>query len=376
MVDRTMLRNEKTLNAIMEIVESKDFDEVSVRSICKMTGTSSSTFYKHYDDKIDCVLKCIDLYDKDFVNDFDDIHRILCENRSLLVKMAVSKSNHRLIGYLRGMVRRSLGCTDPDRSATIVPYPQEIEIVGRIYLMLVMDFTNPPSKTNIVRTTLKTMSNADKIALNAKKKHYKVLAEVLTKALESRQYEVHFCDDRQSAMEKVLALIPAESSIAWGGSITLGQIGVIDELKKGPYTVLDTADGKTPEEREEIMRKAFSVDYYLTSFNGVAIDGTIFNVDGNGNRVAAITFGPRHVIAVVGMNKVCMTQEVALARAETLSAQINACRFGYEDTLFTDDDVTQDNLNPKSMCNFIEQMTFCRTPGRVKIILVAEDLGF
>lgn len=209
-----------------------------------------------------------------------------------------------------------------------------------------------------------------------KKKRYKALSALLLENLGRRQYEAYYVDTGEEAAEKALSLMPAKSSVSWGGSATIDEIGLLDKVRSGPYKVLDRAEASTPEEREDLARRALSVDYYLTSFNGVSMDGTVFNIDGTGNRVAAITFGPKNVIAVVGMNKVCKTQEQALARAEDTAAQMNAARFGMEDSLFTDGDVTDDCMSPRSICNFIEQITFCGKPKRIKVILVGEDLGF
>ena len=146
-----------------------------------------------------------------------------------------------------------------------------------------------------------------------KKKRYEALAPILIENLESRQYEAYYVDNGEEAVKKALSLMPAKSSVSWGGSATIEEIGLLDKVKSGPYKVLDRSEASTPEEKEDILRRALSVDFYLTSFNGVSMDGIVFNIDGTGNRVAAITFGPRNVIAVVGMNKVCKDQEQALA---------------------------------------------------------------
>lgn len=209
-----------------------------------------------------------------------------------------------------------------------------------------------------------------------KKKRYDVLAEALIPLMEERQFEVHHVDSGEEAVKLALSLMPPKSSVSWGGSMTLDQIGLLDAVRSGPYKVIDRAEGRTPEEKQELVRKAFSVDFYLTSFNAIANDGTVVNVDGTGNRVAAITYGPSNVIAVVGMNKVCLSQATAFERAEGEAAQLNAVRFGKEDTLFTDEDITVDEIVPGRICNFIEQIAWCPVKNRIKVILVSEDLGF
>jgi len=209
-----------------------------------------------------------------------------------------------------------------------------------------------------------------------RRERYSILAEVLAPALEARNYEVHICKDSKEALDTALSLMPAGSSVSWGGSASCDQIGLLDAVRTGDYKALDRTAAATPEDRERILREAFSADFYLTSFNAVSMDGMVFNVDGTGNRVAAITFGPKNVIAVVGMNKVCHSQETARERATGEAAEINAVRFKKGDTLFTDEDITDDVPVDGRICNFIEQIAWCKGRGRIKVILVCEDLGF
>lgn len=209
-----------------------------------------------------------------------------------------------------------------------------------------------------------------------KKKLWEAQARILVENLKERQFGAVYVGTAEEAVEKALAMMPPKSSVSWGGSMTIDEIGLLDRVRSGPYKIIDRAEASTPEEREELVRRAFSVDYYLTSFNGVSMDGTVFNIDGTGNRIAAITYGPKNVIAVVGMNKVCRDREGALIRAQDTAAAANAARFGLEDTLYTERDVTDDTLVTDSICNFTEQMSFCPKKGRIQVILVGEELGF
>ncbi len=215
-----------------------------------------------------------------------------------------------------------------------------------------------------------------KDVLAFRKEFYRYRAEALAPALEERNYEVHICADGAEAKEKALSLMPEGSTVAWGGSASVSQIGLLDAVRNGKYKALDREAAPTPEEKEKVLRDAFSADFYLTSFNAVSMNGMVFNVDGNGNRVAAITFGPKYVIAIVGMNKVCLSEESAMERSTGEAAEINAVRFKKGDTLFTDEDVTDDVPSQGRICNFLEKIAWCRNPGRIKVILVCEDLGF
>ena len=206
--------------------------------------------------------------------------------------------------------------------------------------------------------------------------YYSLLGKQVAEALTARNFEVYLSNDSAGALDLALRLMPEGSSVAWGGSATIDQIGLTEAVKNGNYTVYDRSAAKSPEEKNEIIRKAFSADFYLTSFNAVSLSGKVFNVDGTGNRVAAITYGPKNVIAVVGVNKVCHSEESARERALGIAAEINAVRFGKGERLFTDDDLTDDVPVDDRICNFIEEIAWCNPQDRIKIILVAEELGF
>lgn len=208
-----------------------------------------------------------------------------------------------------------------------------------------------------------------------KDKRNALLGEKLVQALNSRNMEAFYVETKEDALKKALELIPEGSRIGWGGSMSVGEIGLIDALKSGNYRILDRDVAKTPEEREKITREMFFCDYFLTSCNAVSEDGILVNIDGNGNRVAAIVFGPAHVIMVVGMNKVVKTEADALSRARNEAAPINAQRFGLQ----TPCSATGSCADCKSMdticCQFLTTR-FSKHKGRIKVILVNEDLGF
>lgn len=208
-----------------------------------------------------------------------------------------------------------------------------------------------------------------------KNKRNAMLGEKLVQALMSRNMEAFYVETKEEALKKALELIPEGSQVGWGGSMSVGEIGLIDAVTNGNYQVLNRDTAKTPEERERITREMFFCDYFLTSCNAVSEDGILVNIDGNGNRVAAIVFGPAHVIMVVGMNKVVKTEADALSRARNEAAPINAQRFGLQ----TPCNQTGSCADCKSMdticCQFLTTR-FSRHKGRIKVILVNEDLGF
>lgn len=202
----------------------------------------------------------------------------------------------------------------------------------------------------------------------------KKLGESVVKALNDRFFEAYYCENSNDAKALALSLIPKEATVSWGGSATLSQIGLIDAIKNGNYTAFDR-DAVPPQEKQDMMRKAFFSDFFLTSSNAVTEDGQLLNVDGNGNRVAAMTFGPKNVIVVVGINKIVKTIDDAMARARNYAAPINAQRFDIN----TPCQVTGTCANCKSkdtICSYIVTTRVCRPAKKIKVIIVGEHLGF
>ncbi len=206
------------------------------------------------------------------------------------------------------------------------------------------------------------------------KKYYDKRAQVLIKNLKSRGYDVCYCEDRESALSKALEWIPAGASVGWGGAMSAQQIGLIDAVRIGEYTVIDRDAISDPAEKKTVMKKALLADIFITGANALSLDGQMVNIDGNGNRVAAIVYGPEIVIVVAGMNKVCDTLEDAVRRARTVAAPMNKQRF----PLATPCEVTGVCANCKgesSICNQILITRNSKPAGRIKVVLVGEALG-
>ncbi len=202
-----------------------------------------------------------------------------------------------------------------------------------------------------------------------------LLGERLVHALATRNMEAFYVETKEDALKKALELIPEGSSVGWGGSMSLSEIGLLEAVTKGNFHVLNRDTAKDAKEREKITRDMFSCDYFLTSCNAVSEDGILVNIDGNGNRVAAIVFGPAHVIMVIGMNKVVKTEADAISRARNEAAPVNAQRFGLQ-TPCSKTGSCADCKSPDTICCQFLTTRFSRHKGRIKIILVNEDLGF
>lgn len=197
----------------------------------------------------------------------------------------------------------------------------------------------------------------------------------VVKNLQGRGFDACYCRSGEEAREKALEWIKEGSSVAWGGSMTIRDIGLTEAVNKGNYQAIDRDAAETPEEKQKAAMDALSVDYFLTSANGVSEDGQLVNVDGNGNRVAAIVFGPKYVIVVAGMNKVVRTAEDAMVRARTVAAPLNQQRF-LKNTPCTLTGVCGDCKSPECICNQLLTTRNCRPAGRIKVILVGEELGY
>lgn len=213
--------------------------------------------------------------------------------------------------------------------------------------------------------------------MTPKEKRNALLAEKLVGNLKQRHYEAFFCHTAQEAVEKITGMIPEGSSVTWGGSMTIRDMGLTRALhNKEGLDIWDRDLAPDRETAQEIYRRAFYADYYLSSVNAMSEDGEIVNIDGNGNRVAAITFGPKHVILVVGINKVAQNLEAAISRARSLAAPVNMMRFADLNTPCKHDGTCHDCKSPDSICNYIQIMRNSHPAGRHIVVIVDEELGY
>ena len=213
--------------------------------------------------------------------------------------------------------------------------------------------------------------------MTPKEKRNALLAEKLVGNLKQRHYEAFFCHTAQEAVEKITGMIPEGSSVTWGGSMTIRDMGLTRALhNKEGLDLWDRGLAPDREAAQEIYRRAFYAGYYLSSVNAMSEDGEIVNIDGNGNRVAAITFGPKHVILVVGINKVAQNLEAAISRARSLAAPVNMMRFADLNTPCKHDGTCHDCKSPDSICNYIQIMRNSHPTGRHIVVIVGEELGY
>lgn len=210
--------------------------------------------------------------------------------------------------------------------------------------------------------------------MDPKKVMYAKRGQVLVQNLKKRHFEAFYCESRTDALEKALELIPEGASVGWGGAMSAEQIGLMDALRGRNVKLLDRSKAETPQERITLMKQCLLADVFLTGANALSLDGQMVNIDGNGNRVAAIVYGPDSVIVVAGMNKVCDTLEQAVQRARSVAAPANSQRF----SIAAPCNSTGSCHNCTSVdciCNQILITRHCRPAGRIKFILVGEELG-
>ena len=207
------------------------------------------------------------------------------------------------------------------------------------------------------------------------KLYYEKRGQILVKNLRSRHFDAWYCQTKEEALAKALELIPEGASVGWGGVESARQIGLFDALRAGTYDLFDRDRCETQQQREQMMKDAMFADVFLTGANGMSLDGQMVNIDGTGNRVAAIIYGPKKVIVIAGMNKVCDTLEQAIDRARQVAAPMNMMRF-MKDTPCATTGVCGDCKKEGCICNQIVITRHCRPVGRIQYILVGENLGF
>jgi len=204
---------------------------------------------------------------------------------------------------------------------------------------------------------------------------YSKLGPKVVKALNARNFEAYYFDDEADATEKIFSLIPKDHQVSWGGSLTLTGLGIQARLEKEGYNLLDRDKAASPEERADIQRRALLCDTFLSGTNAISEDGWLINIDGYGNRVAALIFGPKQIIIVSGMNKVAKTYKDAFNRARKIAAPLNKQRFENLKTPCGETGTCEDCLGSDTICAYFVTMRFCKPAGRIKVILIGKDLG-
>jgi hypothetical protein len=198
-----------------------------------------------------------------------------------------------------------------------------------------------------------------------------LLAQQLIGEFKKRNMEGFYCETKEAALKKVLAMIPKDSMVSCGGSATLHEIGLPVALKNGGYNFLDPNDGQGAMAKDKIAHQALSADYYLMSSNAISVTGELVNIDGYGNRVASLIFGPKNVIVIAGLNKIEPNLDAAILRAKSYAAPVTMLIFKQDYPSFG-----ELSNAAEGACSQLVITSMSMTKGRIKVILVGECLGF
>ena len=204
------------------------------------------------------------------------------------------------------------------------------------------------------------------------RKRNELLAEKVMKGLSSRNMTGHYAADKEEALSIALSLIPEKSAVTMGGAMSAHEIGLVKALQEGDYNFIDR---DAYEDKRAAMLAAYDADVFLSSANAMTEDGILVNIDGNSNRVSAIAQGPKKVVFIVGMNKICDDIDGAIKRARNVAAPINAQRFGLS-TPCCKTGSCMDCKSPDTICCQFLITRFSRHEGRIHVILVNDSLGF
>lgn len=212
--------------------------------------------------------------------------------------------------------------------------------------------------------------------MSPKQQYYETAAKTILKTFDKRGFEGCYCRTGEEAKEKALSYIQPGMSVSFGGSMTLEECGLKEALKaRTDITLLDRSRAATPAEVQDIYHKALSCDCYFMSTNAISMDGRLVNTDGTGNRAAALIYGPENVIIIAGMNKVSATLEDAMTRVKALASPPNCIRLN-RNTPCAATGVCHDCFGDDCICSQTVITRRSAVRGRIKIILVGEELGY
>lgn len=211
--------------------------------------------------------------------------------------------------------------------------------------------------------------------MTPKQQAYKTLANTMIPKLEKRGMEAFYCENSADAVALAMDMMKEGGTVGMGGTETVKETGLLAAVQNSDLTFIDRSLAKTPEEKKAVFLETMGCDYFLMSTNAITIDGELVNIDGNANRVACLAHGPEHVIILVGMNKVTHDVPSAIARVQNVASPCNAARLGTRTPCATLGHCG-DCHSEDCMCCQIVITRHSRHKGRIKVILIGEELGF
>jgi hypothetical protein len=200
--------------------------------------------------------------------------------------------------------------------------------------------------------------------------------ELIIKNLEKRNMAGYYCENIEEAYDTVMSLIEDNTVVGWGGSSTLGEIGIKEGLKERKLTVIDPYNMSDPKESMAAKIRLLRSDNFLMSTNAITLEGELINIDGSGNRVAALCFGPKQIIIVAGVNKIVESESNAIARIKTKTCPPNAIRLKKQTPCGLVGKCAECLISGETICSMTVTTRFCSVPKRIKVVLVNENLGY
>jgi hypothetical protein len=206
--------------------------------------------------------------------------------------------------------------------------------------------------------------------------HGRTIGQKTVEALRRNHFDAGFFDSGSEGLEVIMQFIKAGDTVAFGGSQTLRQLGLVQKVKEAGAVILDhNAEGLNPDEKMEVMRRQQVCDVFLCSSNAISLEGELYNVDGNGNRLSAMIFGPRKVIIVAGTNKICPDETSAWLRIKTVAAPINLKRLNRPNPC-TKQGICMDCSLPTRGCNAYLVLRKKPSLSDISVFIINENLGF
>ena len=210
-------------------------------------------------------------------------------------------------------------------------------------------------------------------------KRNELLAQKTIEALKQRNFGAYYCKNSKEAVQKIIELTSKTESFSWGGSVTIDEIKIKQYLKENGYKTIDRDKAKTQEEKRDLIFEGLKADNFLMSANAISQDGQIVNIDGMGNRLSALCWGPKKIFIVAGINKITQNHELALKKARNQAAPINAQRvndFSPMETPCLKSGICADCKSQTSICCQILTTRLSRPKERINVILINENLGY
>lgn len=208
-----------------------------------------------------------------------------------------------------------------------------------------------------------------------KQEYYEKVANTIIKNFKKRQIEGYYCSNKKFAVQKALELIPKGASIGWGGSMSLIESGLMDAINNGDYRIINRDLAETQEVQREVYGEICCSDFFLMSTNAITLDGELINIDGRGNRVAFLCYGPQNVLILTGMNKVVTDVDAGFKRTRDIASSPNAIRLDRK-TPCAITGKCEDCYSSDCMCGQLIVTRRSGIPNRIKVILIGEELGY